>query len=255
MYYRSAGQGMPVILLHGFCETGQVWDGFYPELAKKRQVLIPNLPGFGKSDPLPAGFSISDVAGAVFQWIQSLEIERAVIIGHSLGGYVALELAKAQPGIVSGLGLFHSTAFADTAEKKETRDKVIEFVNNHSVEVFADSFIPQLFYVNNRDRLEAEVNQMVTIARSTALETLVEYTRAMRDRNDRTDVLKELDAPILFMAGDRDTSVPIEKSKEQAPLIKNPVFHVLKDTGHMGMFEAKDLTLKFVMEFLDLTHA
>ena len=252
MYYRSPGKGKPVVLLHGFCETGQVWDSFYPELAKEHHILIPDLPGFGKSDPLPAGFRIKDVAESVFQWMHSLKIEKAAVIGHSLGGYVALELAKAHPGAISGLGLFHSTAFADTDEKKETRNKVIEFVKNNSVEVFADTFIPQLFYTNNRSRLEADVNQMVKIARATALETLVEYTRAMRDRNDCISVLKELDTPILFIAGDRDTSVPLEKSQEQVPMIKNPVFHILKDTGHMGMFESRELALKFVKEFLDI---
>ena len=253
MHYQSYGKGAPVVLLHGFCETGQVWDGFYGELATDHQILIPDLPGFGRSDLLPDGFDITDVAEAVFQWLRSLNIDQVVVIGHSLGGYVSLALARLYPEMIAGLGLFHSTAFADSAEKKETRNKVIDFVRANGVEVFADSFIPQLFYVKNRDRLKEEIGQTVRIACSTPSETLISYTRAMRDREDRTDVLKTLEAPVLFIAGDQDTSVPVGKSREQIPMIKNSFAKILRDTGHMGMFEAREEALEQVEEFLRST--
>lgn len=250
LHYQSYGSGRPVIFIHGFCEDGAVWKDFYPSFAHDYHVMVPDLPGFGLSSPAPQGFTITDVAQHVAEWMKTLDVEGSVVIGHSLGGYVTLELAKSHPQLLSGIGLFHSTAFADSDEKKVTRDKVIEFVEKHGVGAFADSFAPQLFYEGNRSRMDREIAGVVTMARKSPLTTVVEYTRAMRDRNDRTDVLKNWDKPLLFIAGDRDNSVPIEKSEEQIPMINNGTVRILENTGHMGMFEAKDEAIKVIRGFL-----
>lgn len=227
-----------------------MWDNFYKPFTDDYEVILVDLPGFGESGSPKANFSIADIANQLAEWMRSEKIGPAKIVGHSLGGYVILELVNNHSELVEGFGLFHSTAFADSPEKRDTRDKVIKFVEKNGVEQFADSFVPQLFYVKNQERLITEIEQAVQTARRTMPETLVGYTRAMRDRVDRIDVLKSFNRPILFIAGDRDTSVPIEKSKKQIPLIQKGTTAILKDTGHMGMFESRQESLEIIQRFL-----
>ena len=249
--YSAYGNGTPLVLLHGFCEDRTIWNGIYPAFTDDHSILIPDLPGFGQSAHPTIGFSIADIAEQVAEWLASLNVEPAIVIGHSLGGYITLELAKRSPHLLAGIGLFHSTAYADTEEKKDTRNKVIAFVESNGVKAFADSFAAQLFYVKNRARLGKEIENVRQTAGETILKTLIGYTKAMRDRSDRSDVLRNFSKPILFLAGDQDTSVPIDKSKEQIPLIQNGTTHILKDTGHMGMFEAKEEAILIIRHFLD----
>lgn len=250
IYSAKYGSGKPLLFIHGFCEDSTMWEGFSQPFIGEYEVILVDLPGFGQSTMPSEAFTIKGVADQLADWMNSLKIRNAIVIGHSLGGYVALELAKHHPELLSGLGLFHSTAFADPPEKQETRNKVIEFVKQNGVQVFADSFVPELFYSKNRNRLTAEIDQAVMTARQTSLDTLIGYTKAMRDRRGRTDVLKSFNKPILFIAGDQDTSVPIDKSEAQIPMIKNGTTRILRDTGHMGMFEAKEESVHLINRFL-----
>lgn len=248
--FSEKGSGFPVVLIHGFCETRQVWSGFVEFLSERYRVLTPDLPGFGES-PLPEGdFSIDDVAEIMFEWIKSLELSEVAVVGHSLGGYVTLALAKKHPEILRGFGLFHSTALADSEEKKDSRNKTIDFVKSRGADVFARSFVPQLFYYKNRKRLAKEIEAVVEIAAATPDQTLIQYTKAMRDRKKRLDVLKSFPHPILIIAGDNDTAVPLETIGEQELLPKKSIVHIYDDTGHMGMFEQKMQTLGAVEDFL-----
>ena len=251
--YSEHGSGKPVVLLHGFCESGAMWDDLVNQLSRQYRLLVPDLPGFGQS-PLPEGdFSIDDIGQMVMQWLEELNIAKSAIIGHSLGGYVALAMAKQKPSGLKGLGLFHSTAFEDTEDKKDSRNKTIDFIKNYGPQVFAESFAPSLFYAGNKNEVKDDVQKIVAIAREVSEDTLINYTRAMRDRQDRTDVLRSFEKPILFIAGEFDTAVPLDKVEQQIHLPKNPIVHVLKDTGHMGIFERKEQSLKILEDFLQQT--
>ncbi|UII33846.1 alpha/beta hydrolase [Fulvivirga ulvae] len=248
--FTEKGNGFPVVLIHGFCETSEIWTDFADALAEHYRVLAPDLPGFGNT-PLPkSDFNIDDVAEMVYQWLKMLNIDKMVMIGHSLGGYITLAFAHKYPDILSGIGLFHSTAFADSDEKKSSRNKTIDFVKDRGVDVFAHSFVPQLFYIKNRATLKKDVESVVNSAAKTAEVSLVAYTKAMRDRPDRTDVLKSLAVPILIVAGNKDTSVPIEHIYAQELMPKKAVVHIFDNVGHMGMFETKEKSLRAVQGFV-----
>ncbi|MEQ8243835.1 alpha/beta hydrolase [Fulvivirga sp.] len=250
IYSEVRGEGNPVILIHGFCETLAIWKPLLNKLVFSHKVITLDLPGFGKS-PLPkTPFSIADIAEEVYQWMKENQLLNSVIIGHSLGGYVSLALTEKYPDSIKGFGLFHSTAFADDDEKKHSRNKTIAFVRKRGVKVFADSFVSQLIFVKNRDRLDKEISVITSDAANTNQESLVAYMEAMRDRPDRTGVLKSFDKPVLFIAGDQDTSVPFDKSQAQFGLIKNPHLKVLKDVGHMGMYEATSESFEVISKYL-----
>jgi pimeloyl-ACP methyl ester carboxylesterase len=250
LFYTDQGQGLPVVLLHGFCETHEIWHAFEDKLSYQFRVLNVDLPGFGKSELPQENFTLETIAEKIQDLLKSLEIEECVMIGHSLGGYVTLAFAEAYPQMLQGFGLFNSTAFADTEEKKKVRNRTIEFVEKHGVENFIQSFVPDLFYRKRREALSEQIEEAIRICKQTPLKSLTAYTLAMRDRKERIHVLKNFNRPILFVAGDEDGAVPLEKTKEQCFLPKNHDVHILAQTGHMGMFEREEDSLRIVENFL-----
>lgn len=247
LFYKDVGQGKPVVLLHGFLETHQIWDHFSEQLSKEFRVISFDLPGFGKSTlPLKGSFSLSEIGSQIISCLQGLTNEKVSLIGHSLGGYVTLAMVEQEPERFSSFGLFHSTALADSIEKKESRSKTIEFVNRNGALAFTSNFIPPLFA--NPDH-EA-VPFVKKIAIQTTQETVVSYLEAMRERPDRTKVLQSFNGPILFLAGSKDMVIPQESLNVQTEITKMGVLKVFEGVGHMGMFEAAKESLNCLTSFL-----
>lgn len=246
VFYTDQGKGFPILLIHGFCETHEIWSAFSKELSKDFRVLTIDLPGFGNSKLLNSSFSIADVASNVLEWLGELQIKSCVAIGHSLGGYVTLAIAEQEPEVLKAFGLFHSTAYADTEERKLSRNKVIEFVSKHGVQPFIESFIPPLFF----DQSNKHILPLVRLAFQTPPETLIAYVQAMRDRPDRTNVLQFFKNPTLFIAGEKDTGISPESIRKQVGLTAIGTLHILPEAAHMGMFEEEVITLSQVREFL-----
>jgi pimeloyl-ACP methyl ester carboxylesterase len=242
----SKGNGHPVLLLHGFCETHEIWNSVLDKLSLVYRMYCPDLPGFGQS-PLPEGkLSIPIIATLVINWIEKNNIHNLVVIGHSLGGYVALEIAKQRPHMINGVGLFHSTAKADTEPKKANRDKVVEFVSKNGAKPFLDSFVPTLFYRKDNPKME----HVQKICSGTNKDTIIAYSLAMRDRSDYQDSLANTPIPILFVSGAHDSFIPTEDNISQANLCKNPQLVVMEETNHIGMIEDAETSLKHLQAFL-----
>lgn len=246
IYFTDRGQGFPIVLIHGFCETHQIWDSFSTELSKNFRVLTLDLPGFGKSKGVSRDFSLTEIATNVQEWLHALKIKNCIGIGHSLGGYVILALANLQRDLFTAFSLFHSTAYADTEERKLSRNKVIEFVSRHGVTPFVESFIPPLFY----DQSNPHIHSLVKLATQTKKETLLGYVKAMRDRPDSTDVLLNFSGPILLIGGEKDAGITPEVLKNQANLNAQIDVRIIPDIAHMGMFEKEGETLMLMANFL-----
>jgi len=247
LFFTDKGSGTPVVLLHGFCESHTIWNELSEELSASFRILCPDLPGFGQSNSLN-DVSLEEVASTLNYWLGELNIERCILIGHSLGGYVTLAFAETFPEKLIGFGLFHSTCYSDTPEKKETRNKVITFLQTHGVKEFTDTFVPGLFY-NKSENVQESIDKLVKEAGTCNQETLISYTRAMRDRTDRCHVINSK-MPVLFIAGDKDGAVTIDQSRKQTKDLNPEFVHILPETGHMGMFERKAETTRMVADFL-----
>ncbi|HEY9487665.1 MAG TPA: alpha/beta hydrolase [Chryseosolibacter sp.] len=244
--YREQGSGPAVILIHGFPMNQDVWKDFAEELNDRYQVITIDLPGFGKSKGLSEGFGIEDVAAAVLNFIHEKKYHKPVVVGHSLGGYVALALAELDQDAIAGMCLFHSTALADTEEKKQSRNKVVDFIGKQGVHAFTSNFVSQLYF----DPQHSSITRVKSIAVQSSMETVTGYTRAMRDRKDRTHVLKTFHGPILFLAGEKDQGIPADTILRQASLNARAEAVILPDVGHMGMFEAEAACLKNISGFI-----
>ena len=161
IYYEVRGKGMPVMLVHGFTEDRQIWDGLLQGMEEKYQWLLPDLPGSGDSPFNENLSSITDYATALQAITQTENLTPLAVIGHSMGGYIALAFAEKYPEETRGLGLFHSTAYADSPQKKESREKNIRFIKKNSPAVFVEQAIPGLFSEAFKSSNAAVVRQIV----------------------------------------------------------------------------------------------
>lgn len=123
IHYTVTGDGPALVLLHGFLETLEMWEDFVPEFSRSHQVICIDLLGHGQTDCLGYLHTMEDMADAVFAVLHHLKIEKAHVIGHSMGGYVALALAERQPQLFEGLCLMNSTFEADDDDKKLLRSR------------------------------------------------------------------------------------------------------------------------------------
>ena len=252
--YSRTGQGLPVVFIHGFCENRHMWGAFSKKLSKEYLVLSPDLPGFGESRLGKKDISLEWVADKISAWLQRINIESAVFIGHSLGGYVSLAIAEKYPEIVKGIGLFHSTAFADDTKKKESRDKTVTFIKKHGVTKFIDSFVPALFYQKRWKELKSTLQYVLEEGKKTSIDTIIAYTKAMRDRPDRFATWKNFPGQSLFISGTEDFRIPIPDCERHIEEKDSVDGYIIPETAHMGMYERPNETLQMIRDFLSKIH-
>jgi pimeloyl-ACP methyl ester carboxylesterase len=247
IHFFEKGQGQPLILIHGFCEIGAMWQDFAEALSSGFRVICPDLPGVGKSTLDQESLSMEEIAVILESWMEENQIDQPIVIGHSLGGYVTLALAELMGTKLKAIGLFHSTAFPDSQEKKEMRDRTVIFLDKHGVEKFVSSFVPPLFPENRRAELDGEIQLAIEQAKECSLQGLIAMTKAMRDRKDRFEVLTNFQGPKLMIAGELDGAVPLEASKKHQDIVSSYI--ELPNTGHMGMVEQKAETIEILRSF------
>src|SRR4051812_45525702 len=239
--YWIEGDGPPVMLVHGFAEDHRVWQYQADFLKNNYRLIIPDLPGSGDSELL-SHTSMESMAEALFAIVQHESIPSFCLIGHSMGGYVSLAFAEKFQDRLQSFCLFHSTAYADSDEKKQTRAKAIEFIKKNGVEEFLRTTTPNLFAkgepTDNKALSKDEmVKKVVKDYKDLPAESLIAYYEAMMKRPDRTNVLKTFLKPILFLLGRHDTAVPYEQGMQQSNLPRIAEVHTLQSSGHMGMWE------------------
>lgn len=246
---KSTGAGPAVVFLHGFCESKEVWASCHAQLSDKYTVISIDLCNDIQSES-HAELSIESMAEAVHSTVLALGINQYLLIGHSMGGYVALALAEKYPKALSGLCLFHSTAYADSEEKKLQRNKTIAYLHEHGVEAFIKPFVPPLFYPQNRKKCELAINELIEMGCKVPLPIIAACAAAMRDRPDRTIVLAEASYPVLFIIGKNDGAVKPEDVLAQAQLPAESYVQLLAATAHQGIFEKEVETVAMLRAFV-----
>lgn len=247
------GKGTPLVLLHGFCEDSRMWDDFLTLFSTQKIVRV-DLPGFGQSE-LQDEHSISQMAACVKAVFDHLKIEECVLIGHSMGGYVSLEIAKQYPEYLLGLGMFHSHPYGDSEEKKAGRDKGIDFIRRNGHIHYIKQVIPSLFAFDFSKGYQFEVNKLLYNAAQYSPEGIIAALEAMKNRADNSTVLEQIKCPVLFIVGKQDQAVPLDASLNQTALPMVADIQILPSVGHMGMFEAKRKTAKIVKHFIAMVEA
>jgi pimeloyl-ACP methyl ester carboxylesterase len=250
IHYQVSGKGPAIVLLHGFLESAGVWKNFVRRLKDNFLVITLDFPGHGKSEPAMPDCPVDLMAEAVHEVLKSTAIRHCVMVGHSMGGYVALAFADKYPRMVKGLVLFHSQAGADSPEARANRERTIALVqkDHHG---FIKNFIPDLFDPDNVEKFAKEIGMLKDLADETPKEGIIATLEGMKNRPDRQHVLMNAKFPILFIIGKNDKRIPLNVIIPQTLLPEHSEILLLDHVGHMGFIEASGKTLQAVKGFAE----
>jgi pimeloyl-ACP methyl ester carboxylesterase len=249
VHYHVMGQGQPVMLVHGFGEDHRVWDFQAPQLEKRFQLILPDLPGSGASE-LNNDVSMENLVESLHAILQEEKLDSIVMLGHSMGGYVLMAFAEKYPAMLKAFGLVHSTAAADTEEKKQNRKKGIEFIKTHGVPEFMKATSPNLFSNHTRQHNPGLIDVLINQYKNMNAAALIAYYEAMMRRPDRKEVLKSFIRPVLFLAGEQDNTIPYDQLVQQSGLPLLSYLYVLHLSGHMGIWEEPNESSFILEEFI-----
>lgn len=250
IFYRLAGAGKPVIFIHGFGEDGAIWDILVNDLKNHFQCIIPDIPGSGKSIMKKEEWSVEALADCIKSILDHEKIAAAAMIGHSMGGYITLAFAEKYAERLTGFGLSHSSAFADSEEKKVIRKRGIQFIKEHGATKFLEQSTPNLFSDEFKNRHPDIVKELIGRYTNFQDAVLVHYYEMMMQRPDRTHILKDYPGPVLFILGEQDTAIPLADGLKQSHMPHLSYIHILRKSGHMGMIEQTDKCREILYNFL-----
>lgn len=244
--YSDLGKGTTIVLLHGFLENQTMWQELVPELSQKNRIITIDLLGHGDSACLGYVHSMEDNAEMVAVVLSKLRIRKAVLVGHSMGGYVALAFAELYPEKIKGLVLLNSTSKADSEERKANRDRAIKAVKK-DYETFIRLSIANLFSPDNRERLDDEIEKVKIKALKTPLQGIVASLEGMKIRKDREFILQSASFPKLLVLGKNDPVLNYEDNLKQ---IENTDTQLVTfPDGHMSHIENREELLKVFLDF------
>jgi pimeloyl-ACP methyl ester carboxylesterase len=251
LQWLSLGEGPALVLLHGFTETHEAWAATAEALASDYRVLVPDLPGSGGTGL--AGDSSAEMtfmADCIWAMLVAENIDQAVLVGHSMGGYVALEMLAQLPERVLGIGLVHSHPLGDDEGKKANRDRTVALIESRGSKHFLHGFIPNLFAEGNRKRLARLISKLESQAAEQSVLAYVAQTKGMRDRPERLTLLQSSVLPKLVVLGSGDPILPQSVGLSFAAQLDNCQLELLPEAGHMGMYECPEKMVEILREFL-----
>jgi 3-oxoadipate enol-lactonase len=238
------GHGIPLVLVHGFPLDGRMWDAVIPALSKTHRVIVPDLPGFGRS---PAGppFSIDSLADALLARLDAVEAVPCVLAGLSMGGYIALSFALRR-----GLMLVDTRAESDTPQGRMAREEMIRLVRAFGSDAIADKMLPRLIAPETASKHPEVVSSLRKIMESCSPAAIEHALAAMRDRPDRTPDLASIAAPTLILVGDADAITPPSIAREMGQRIQHSEVRVIPGAGHMSPMEQPAEVSRVMLEWL-----
>jgi pimeloyl-ACP methyl ester carboxylesterase len=252
IHYTLQGQGKCLLLLHGYPDNHQVWNDASSAWKNQFKLLIPDIPGLGRSDTPWSAPSIFALAEHINQIIIHEKIEKCAIIGHSMGGYVAMALAQMNPEVIEKLVLVHSHPFADTQAKKNNRKREIKIIQEGRWEVLCDLTLPSRF---SRDfqllhpQKTALINQITKSAGSDGLCWLLE---AMMYRNDCSEWLLNTCLPVLICSSPNDSMMDYNLLLKMFQSGKTITLTAFDRSQHMCFWEEPDKFYQVVSKFMSM---
>lgn len=239
-----------VVLLHGYLESMLVWEDFVPHLYKEVRVVTLDLPGHGISEVNGQVHTMEFLADTVAGALHALGIARATVVGHSMGGYVALALCERHAGMLDGLVLLSSTPNADTEEKAAMRRREIALVCAGKKDALAHVAPEAGFAPQNRVRMQAYIEDLTEQVFVTEDDGIVALLNGMIARKDRNEMLRTSRVPQLFIFGCRDPYIPAEVAEKIVAAHPQAQVVWLPESGHMGFLEEPEATAAAILDFV-----
>ena len=234
IFYTDQGKGSVVVLIHGFLENSTMWDKIVPELTKRNRIITIDLLGHGKSDCLGYVHSMELFSKTVEAVLKHLKIRKFILVGHSLGGYISLALAKMNTSKIKGLCLLNSTSEKDSEERIKIRIRANKMVQNN-FENMVKMSISNLFNQEHVSTYKEEIEAIKKEALKTSLQGYVAANEGMKNRLNTNAVLAENNFKKLIIVGEKDLVLNLESSKEEAKKTNSEL--VVFPDGHMSHIE------------------
>lgn len=234
--------GVPLVLVHGFPLDGRIFDAQRRALADRWRVIVPDLPGFGRSGPLPAGasFTIASLADDLHAALSAAGALPCVLGGLSMGGYVALAFARRHPEGLRGLALIDTRAEADTPEGRSGRESMIQAVRERGAKAAAEQMLPKMIAQSTAKSRPEIARAVREIMESQPAETIACALAALRDREAATPWLPQIAAPTLVMVGEHDAITPPALSEKMKAALPTSWLTVIPGSGHLSSMERPD---------------
>jgi len=250
IHYTDSGDGAVIVLLHGYLESSEVWNGFSGKLALSFRVISVDLPGCGLSDVFGEVHSMEFMAVAIKELFDHLGIIKVFLTGHSLGGYVTLAFLELFPDLLSGYCLFHSQPFADTPAAIEKRKREIEIVKMGKKNLMYPDNVIKMFASPNLEKFSDALQRSKNIASRIPGEGIIAVLNGMMIRTSRLTFMEEGKVPCLWILGSMDNYIPHDFIQKQVNLPDNAKIVILANSGHMGFVEEEEFTIRTIREFV-----
>ena len=234
-----------LVLIHGHGMNQTIWEGVHSRLNEEFRIIVPNFALFTNFE------TVEEYADELYQYLTNVGITKCTVVGHSMGGYIALAFAEKYPDMIEGFGLFHSIATADDEAKKEQRTKMIELLKEKSSADFIRLTGPNMFGSRFRESYTNKIKDHVEKFAKLPSEALAAGVNAIKNRPDRTHVLRDLNVPLLLIVGMEDLIMPFDKVIEMSGYAKESYPFILSDAGHMGMVERTDTSVKILRWYME----
>ncbi|WP_298262631.1 alpha/beta fold hydrolase [uncultured Lutibacter sp.] len=249
IHFTSEGKGKAIVLLHGFLENLTMWKATVKELSKKNRVICIDLLGHGQSESLGYIHTMEEQAKMVIAILKHLRLRKYVIIGHSMGGYIALEVAKLVPSSIKGLCLMNSTALADTKEKQLNRERgIVAVKQNHKT--FIRVAIPMLFSEKNREIYTSEIKNITNEALKMSPQGIIAALEGMKIRKNNSNIYQTATFPIQMIIGKQDPALEYQSLINQTKNTR--VQRIEFPDGHMSYIENQEELIKTLLKFSKL---
>jgi len=249
--YSVRGRGLPVVLLHGYLEAGEVWEPLAQKLEEKFRIITPDLPGHGDSGIRGEVHTMEFLAGAMREVIRDAGEQRVMMVGHSLGGYVTLAFVELFPELLSGYVLFHSHPHADTPEAIERRNREIAVVRAGRTNIMYPGNVSMMFARENLKSMKAELERSKKIASRNPGEGIIALLNGMIARPSRQYILEDGRVPLLWILGRHDLYFSPERAMRDTGLPHNAEVVILEKSGHLGFIEETENSAGIISSFAE----
>jgi pimeloyl-ACP methyl ester carboxylesterase len=248
VHFVEKGSGEPVLLLHAFPLSSEMWTDQLAALGRQFRAIAVDLPGFGRSPPPVGEVSVASYAEAVLSLVDELRLDKIALVGLSLGGYVAFELFSAAPERLSALALCDTRAEPDSLEEASKREENAKAVESSGIEVLVERMLPNLLSLTASEATRRRVEQIV---RAASVESAAGALRAMSKRRDARPLLPRIALPTLVLGGADDLPSPPKRMRAMASAIPGARFVTLARAGHLSNLEQPQAFNAAISGFLE----
>jgi 3-oxoadipate enol-lactonase len=250
--YNDVGEGsIPIVFLHGFPFDKTMWQAQLDYLQNTHRVIACDIRGFGKSKDEESHLSMDLFANDLILFIDMLDLDKVIICGLSMGGYIALNAMERFPSRFEALILCDTQCIADSHQVKTKRYKTIDEVKEYGETNFNEGFIKNVFHENSLINKPELVEQLRSVVCSNSRHIISQGLIALAERSETCSVLDKISIPTLIICGREDVVTPLDESKFMNKQIKGSVLHVINNAGHVSNLEQPIKFNKLLRDFLN----